>query len=61
MVTRPNHVKVRFFDEEMDEYILEGEELLATAVCHECDHLDGKMYTSLVEGDLVDNESMEEQ
>ena len=60
-VTRPNHVKVRFFDEEMDEYILEGEELLARAVCHECDHLEGKMYTSLVEGDLVDNESMEEQ
>ncbi|MGN0355906.1 MAG: peptide deformylase [Muricoprocola sp.] len=59
-VTRPNHVKVRFFDEEMDEYILEGEELLARAICHECDHLDGKMYTSLVEGDLVDNESMEE-
>ena len=61
VVTRPNHVKVRFFDEEMDEYILEGEELLARAVCHECDHLEGKMYTSLVEGDLVDNESMEEQ
>ena len=60
-VTRPNHVTVRFFDEEMDEYILEGEELLARAVCHECDHLDGKMYTSLVEGDLVDNESVEEQ
>ena len=60
-VTRPNHVKVRFFDEEMEEYILEGEELLARAVCHECDHLEGKMYTSLVEGDLVDNESMEEQ
>lgn len=60
-VTRPNHVKVRFFDKEMDEYILEGEELLARAVCHECDHLEGKMYTSLVEGDLVDNESMEEQ
>ena len=61
VVTRPNHVKVRFFDEEMDEYILEGEELLARAVCHECDHLEGKMYTSLGEGDLVDNESMEEQ
>ena len=51
-VTRPNYVKVRAFDEDMQEFILEGEELLARAICHETDHLHGKMYTELVEGEL---------
>lgn len=52
MVTRPNHVKVRALDENMEEYILEGEELLARAICHETDHLHGRLYTELVEGEL---------
>lgn len=51
-VTRPNHVKVRAFDEDMQEFILEGEELLARAICHETDHLHGRLYTELVEGEL---------
>ena len=51
-VTRPNYVKVRAFDEDMQEFILEGEELLARAICHETDHLHGKLYTELVEGEL---------
>ena len=51
-VTRPNHVKVRALDENMEEYILEGEELLARAICHETDHLHGRLYTELVEGEL---------
>ena len=50
--SRPNHVKVRAFDENMEEYILEGEELLARAICHETDHLHGRLYTELVEGEL---------
>lgn len=53
-VTRPNYVKARYFDEEMEEYIIEGEELLARAICHELDHLDGHMYTEKVEGMLHD-------
>lgn len=57
-VTRPNHVRVRALDENMDEYVLEGEELLARAICHECDHLNGVMYTSLVEGELYNNEEL---
>ena len=52
MVTRPNYVKVRAFDEDMQEFILEGEELLARAICHETDHLHGRLYTELVEGEL---------
>ena len=51
-VTRPNYVKVKALDVNMDEQIYEGEGLLARAFCHEIDHLDGKMYTDLVEGDL---------
>ena len=51
-VTRPNYVKVKALDVNMEEQILEGEGLLARAFCHEIDHLDGKMYTELVEGDL---------
>ena len=51
-VTRPNYVKVRALDVNMEEQIYEGEGLLARAFCHEIDHLDGKMYTDLVEGEL---------
>lgn len=58
IVTRANHVRVRAFDENMDEFVLEGEELLARAICHECDHLNGIMYTSLVEGELYNNEEL---
>ena len=53
-VTRPNHVVVRARDENMEERELEGEGLLARAFCHEIDHLDGHMYTELVEGQLHD-------
>ena len=51
-VTRPNHVKIRAFDRNMKEYEMEGEGLLARAFCHEIDHLDGKLYVDLVEGEL---------
>jgi peptide deformylase len=51
-VTRPNEVTVRFMDEDGEHYELEGTELLARAICHECDHLDGKLYVDLVEGEL---------
>ena len=50
--TRPNYVKVKALDVNMNEQIYEGEGLLARAFCHEIDHLDGKMYTELVEGEL---------
>lgn len=53
-VTRPNYVKACAFDENMEEYEIEGTELLARAICHELDHLDGHMYTEKVEGSLHD-------
>ncbi|EDS06059.1 peptide deformylase [[Clostridium] scindens ATCC 35704] len=54
MVTRPDYVKVRALNEDMEEIELEGEGLLARAFCHEIDHLDGRMYVDLVEGELHD-------
>lgn len=54
IVTRPDYVKVRAFNEEMQEYEVEGNELLARALCHEIAHLDGELYVDLVEGELED-------
>lgn len=56
MVKRPMHVKVRAQDENMNWREVEAEGLLARAILHENDHLDGILYTDLVEGDLLDNE-----
>lgn len=53
-VTRPNYVKARFMGEDMNEYEIEGEELLARCICHELDHLDGHLYVEKVEGALYD-------
>ncbi len=60
-VTRPNYVKVKALNEDMEEIELEGEGLLARAFCHEIDHLDGHMYVELVEGDLHDVQAEEEE
>ena len=39
-------------DENMNEFEMEGEGLLARAFCHELDHLDGKLYVELAEDGL---------
>ena len=56
VVTRPNHVKIRAYDEYMEPYELEADELLARAICHECEHLHGHLYVERVEGELIDVE-----
>ena len=48
MVKRPEKVAVKALDRNGNEYILEGEGLMARAICHECDHLDGRLYKDLV-------------
>ena len=53
-VTRPNYVKAKYYDLDMNECEVVGEELLARAICHELDHLDGHMYVELVEDGLHD-------
>lgn len=55
-VTRPDYVKCRAFDEEMNEFVIEGTELLARAICHECDHLDGILYIDKAESPVMDSE-----
>ena len=60
-VTRPNVVKVKALDINMEEVEYEGEGLLARAFCHELDHLDGKLYTALVEGELHEVSYEEEE
>ncbi len=59
IVTRPNHVKVKALNENMEPVTVEGEELLARALCHERDHLDGHLYTEMAE-ELYTNEELEE-
>ena len=44
---RPMTVTVRAMNRNGDVYDLTGSELLARAICHECDHLDGKLYTDV--------------
>ena len=61
IVTRPNYVKAVALDVNMKPIELEGTELLARAICHELDHLDGHMYVEKVEGELVDVNYDEEE
>ena len=61
LVTRPNYVKVKALNEDMEEVIYEGEGLLARAFCHEIDHLDGHLYVEKVEGELHDVTYEEEE
>ena len=61
VVTRPDYVKAKAYNEDMEEYTIEGTALLARAICHECAHLDGQLYVELVEGELMDTVSDEEE
>ena len=61
IVTRPNYVKVRALNENMEEFEIEGEELLARAFCHEIDHLGGHLYVEKVEGELHDSPAYNEE
>lgn len=61
IVTRPNYAKVKALDENMDEIIVEGEELLARCMLHEIDHLNGVLYVDKVEGELLNLQEDEEE
>ena len=56
LVKRPNYARVRAQDRNGDWYEAEGEELIARCFCHELDHLDGIMYTEIMERFLTDEE-----
>ena len=61
IVTRPMYARVKAWNENMEPYELEGEGLLARAICHECAHLEGQLYVDLVEGELMDTAPDEEE
>lgn len=60
IVTRPMRVKVRANDRKGREFEVEGEELFARALCHELDHLDGRLYIDVMERELT-HEEIEKQ
>lgn len=62
-VTRPNYVKAVALDADMKPFELEGTELLARAICHELDHLEGHLYVEKAEGELqtLSYEDLEEE
>ena len=55
-VTRPDYVRIRAFDRELVPFEMEAEDLLARAICHEAEHLDGHLYTEHIERFLTDEE-----
>lgn len=55
-VKRPMHVVCKALDREMNEITVEGEGLLARAICHEIDHLDGILYKDKTEDGLFETE-----
>lgn len=56
VVTRPMKVKVRYQDRNGDWYELETEGFEARAVCHELDHLDGRLYIDVMDRELTEEE-----
>ena len=60
-VTRPNYVKMLAYDENLESFEIEGTELLARAMLHEMDHLEGHLYVEKVEGPLQNVEDVEEE
>ncbi len=60
-VTRPDFVKAVYLDRDMKPCEIEATELLARAICHELDHLEGHLYVEKAEGDLRDTRTEEEE
>lgn len=59
-VTRANYVKMLAYDENLEPFEIEGTELLARAMLHEMDHLEGHIYVEKVEGPLQNVEDVED-
>lgn len=60
VVTRAKHIKVRAFNENMEEFVMEADDFLARAIQHEIDHLHGHLYVEKVEGELYEVGAVEE-
>jgi peptide deformylase len=60
-VKRPYYAKVRAQDRDGNWFEAEGEELTARCFCHELDHLDGILYTQVMDRFLTEEELMDEE
>lgn len=60
VVTRPLRVTLKALDREMKPYELKAEGLLARAICHETDHMDGHLYVDIVEGPVHTSDDYED-
>ena len=58
-IRKSNTVRVKAWDKDFNPYEIEGEELLARALVHEIEHLDGQLYVDKVEGRLYDVEELQ--
>ena len=61
LVKRPYYAKVRAQDRYGEWYEVEGEELIGRCFCHELDHLDGIVYTEVMERFLTEDELMADE
>lgn len=61
IVVRPNKVKVKAYDINMKPVTIKGEDLLARALVHEIEHLEGILYVERIEGRLYDVDEFEEE
>lgn len=60
-VERPQKVTVRALDRQGRSFVLEGEGLMAVALCHELDHLDGILYVDKMIEDVTDEKPQEKE
>lgn len=60
LVNRPVYVKAKAYDRNGNEFVIDGEELFAQAMCHEFDHLDGILFKTKVTRMLRDDEIVRE-
>ena len=61
LVKRPYYAKVKAQDRYGDWFEVEGEELIGRCFCHELDHLDGIVYTEVMERFLTEEELMADE
>lgn len=56
IVARPKRIKVRAYDRYGKEFSLEAEDFFARAICHEIDHLNGRLYVDIMERELTEED-----
>lgn len=60
-VSRPQKIRIRYQDQEMNEKELVAEDFMARALCHEIDHLNGILFKDKVQGELYERKIVEDE